>query len=169
MDLQTYKSGIKIPISSASIKFPCSGTHGITYVKTNNRIYVECSGCGSPNTNSTKCPTAHWEVDYTRRNVTRRLVSPYLSSTYASIGGQDLGIMGKPTASPEESLVLSTNGAHKIVHIYRPTASGIDITEAIIPGGVCSPGNIAFYSKDSTTEFGSDPNPANYFAVILLG
>ena len=159
---------------SSFIKSPCPGTHGIGYIKTNNRIYVECtgiSGCVSPYTNATKCTSAHWEVDHLNANVTRRVVSPYLSglSLPASNG---LGVLGKPISSPEESLILASNSNFKMVHIYRPgtTTSDFAITEVLIAntGTTCTPGAILYYSKDLTTEFGSDPNPANYVAVIAL-
>ena len=174
VNLQTYTPGTPIALTANWTKFTCPGTHGIAYIKTNNRIYAECtgiSGCVSPYTNATKCTSAHWEVDHINSNVTRRIVSPYLSglSLPASKG---LGVLGKPISSPEESLILASNSNFKMIHIYRPgtTAGDFAITEALIAntGTACTPGTILYYSKDLSIEFGSDPNPANYVAVIAL-
>ena len=136
------------------------------------KIYVECTSKGPCSTSTSitnpyKCTSAMWVVDPVNKVVTDRLVSPYLSGLY----GGSFGVQGKPIGSPEKSLILASNAVNGVLAVVRPSSTGLhDITELVIVNTHpnCVPDTIVFYSKFPNVEFGSDPDPSNYWAVIAL-
>jgi hypothetical protein len=163
---KTLVNSVAMSDPSDGSTFSCSGTHGIDYNAETGTVFVECTNpttCKSPYTNPTNCTASLWAVDAVTLDVKARLVSPTLNATY----GGDFGVWGQPYDSPDGTFMIATNSKLNYISVVYPEGKNMtSVLDIPVSGG---PSSVLYIPKNTTVNFGDDPDPRNYWAVVGLG